>query len=183
MPLPPSLWFTVRSRRLIWSGGEEPDALQSRSTVFPKNEAPRAAVCVLPSWQPAVSIRVPRRSVRKTGACGEFELNATAGFEFRGANVHHRPHDVRCAGVRRWMGSQCSWKLQKKACRHLSDLTNTVDSVCSEATFFPGLGGFMSFSGFSQVDRRWRGGLKLSEEHRTLQCRDPHALIEDERVE
>ena len=23
-----------------------------------KNEAPRAAVCVLPSWQPAVSIRV-----------------------------------------------------------------------------------------------------------------------------
>ena len=71
-----------------------------------------------------------------TGACGEFELNATAGFELREANVHHRPHDVRCAGVRRWMGSQCSWKLQKKACRHLSDLTNTVDSVYSEATFF-----------------------------------------------
>ena len=48
---------------------------------------------------------------------------------------------------------------------------------------FRGLGGFMSFSGFSQVDPRSRGGLKLSEEHRTLQCRDPHALIEDERVE
>ena len=41
----------------------------------------------------------------------------------------------------------------------------------------------MSFSGFSQVDPRSRGGLKLSEEHRTLQCREPHALIEDERVE